>query len=75
MTGTSGQQRAPSDCFNAFWLAVLPPEIARNFDELTAQLMEKIRANSTDSSTLATLRDTLLPKLLSRELSVTELQN
>ena len=34
--------------------------------------MTKIKANSTESRTLATLRDTLLPKLLSGELSVAE---
>lgn len=68
MTGTSGRQRVPSECFNTFWLAVPPPDIARRFDELTAPLMAKIKANSTQSRTLATLRDTLLPKLLSGEL-------
>ena len=70
MTGTSGRQRVPSECFNTFYLAVPPPDIARRFDELTAPLMAKIKANSTQSRTLATLRDTLLPKLLSGELSV-----
>ena len=70
MTGTSGRQRVPSECFHNFWLAVPPPAIARRFDELTAPLMAKIKANSTESRTLATLRDALLPKLLSGELSV-----
>ena len=74
MTGTSGRQRVPSECFNTFWLALPPPAITRRFDELTAPLMAKIKANSTESRTLATLRDTLLPKLLSGELSVAELQ-
>lgn len=69
MTGTSGRQRVPSECFNTFWLAVPPPEVARRFDELTAPLMAKIKGNADQSSTLATLRDTLLPKLLSGELS------
>ena len=68
MTGTSGRQRVPSECFNTFWLAVPPRNIAHRFDELTAPLMAKIKANSTESRTLATLRDTLLPKLLSGEL-------
>lgn len=58
MTVTSGRQRVPSECFNTFWLAVL----AKRFDELTAPLMAKIKANSTESKTLVTLRDTLLPK-------------
>lgn len=69
MTGTSGRQRVPSECFNTFWLAVPPRAIAQRFDELTAPLMAKIKANSTESRTLATLRDTLLPKLLSGELN------
>jgi type I restriction enzyme S subunit len=37
------------------------------FDEQIAQLFLKIHANDHQSRTLATLRDTLLPKLLSRE--------
>ena len=73
MTGTSGRQRVPSDCFEKFLLAVPPPAIARRFDEITAPLMAKIKANSTQSRTLATLRDTLMPKLLSGELNVNEL--
>ena len=74
MTGTSGRQRVPSECFNTFWLAVPPPAIAERFDELTAPLMAKIKSNADESRTLATLRDTLLPKLLSGELSAAELQ-
>ena len=65
MTGTSGRQRVPSECFNTFWLAVPPPAIARRFDEITAPLLARIKANSTESRTLATLRDTLMQKLLS----------
>jgi type I restriction enzyme S subunit len=65
MTGTSGRQRVPSECFSSFWLAVPPPAIARRFDEVTAPLMDAIRANCAECSTLATLRDTLLPRLLS----------
>ena len=69
MTGTSGRQRVPSECFNTFWLAVPPPEVAHRFDELTVPLMTRIKTNSTESRTLSTLRDTLLPKLLSGELT------
>ena len=75
MTGTSGRQRVPSECFQSFYLAVPKPEIAEHFDELTAPLMAQIKANSDESRTLATLRDTLLPKLLSGELSVIALQS
>jgi type I restriction enzyme S subunit len=75
MTGTSGRQRVPSECFNTFWLAVPPPDIAERFNELTAPLMAKIKANAHQSRTLANLRDTLLPKLLSGELSVAGLES
>jgi type I restriction enzyme, S subunit len=74
MTGTSGRQRVPSECFNAFWLAVPPPQIAERFDELTEPLMTKIKANADQSRSLAALRDTLLPKLLSGALSTQTIQ-
>jgi type I restriction enzyme S subunit len=70
MTGTSGRQRVPSECFDSFLVAVPPCEVARRFDELTGPLMTKIKANSQESRSLATLRDTLLPKLLSGEIPV-----
>lgn len=54
------------------WLAAPLPAIAGRCAELTAQLMAKIVANSTESRTHATLRDPLLPKLLSGALSVAE---
>jgi hypothetical protein len=49
--------------------AIPTPDIARRFDELTSPVMAKIKATSTESRTLATLRDTLLPKLLSGEIT------
>ena len=50
---------------------VLPPkELMAAFTTKVAPLYAQIRANLHQSRTLATLRDTLLPKLLSGELSV-----
>jgi type I restriction enzyme, S subunit len=40
------------------------------FDKLVESLLGQIRANLHQSLTLTTLRDTLLPKLLRGELSV-----
>ena len=40
------------------------------FDQLARQLYDRIVANECESRTLATLRDTLLPKLISGELRV-----
>jgi len=50
---------------------MLPPqEIGEAFAKSIEPLFAQIRANTDQSRTLATLRDTLLPKLLSGELSV-----
>ena len=46
-----------------------PPEIGQAFAKTIEPLFAQIRANTDQSRTLATLRDTLLPKLLSGELS------
>ena len=53
-------------------LAVLvpPPPVVEAFTRQAAPLVTRILANAKQSRTLATLRDTLLPKLLSVELSV-----
>lgn len=57
---------------------VAPPKggkILEAFHRPCAPLAEQAEGNGTQSRTLATLRDTLLPKLLSGELSVAELRN
>ncbi len=51
------------------------PRILEAFHRLCAPLLEQAEANRTQSRTLATLRDTLLPKLLSGELSVAGLES
>ena len=45
-------------------------EIGARFEELTRPVRRRMEQNISESRTLATLRDTLLPKLLSGELSV-----
>ena len=50
------------------------PKILDAFHRTCAPLLEQAEANRTQSCTLATLRDTLLPKLLSGELSVADRQ-
>jgi type I restriction enzyme S subunit len=49
-----------------------PAPLTQAFDRTVAPLLVQIRASLYQSRTLATLRDTLLPKLLSGELSVNE---
>jgi type I restriction enzyme S subunit len=50
---------------------VLPPQtVASAFDELVRPMLDRIVAMTHENRTLAALRDTLLPKLISGELRV-----
>lgn len=52
---------------------IVPPEtVLRAFDAVTVPLRSKMSANSQRAQTLATLRDTLLPRLISGQLRLPE---
>lgn len=70
MTGSSGRQRTPPECFWQYLLAVPSEPIALKCGEVIKPLMATIRANSDQSRTLTAIRDTLLPKLMSGEIRV-----
>ena len=50
-------------------------EVLLAFDKQVTPLFQQVHANLHQSHTLATLRDTLLPKLLSGELSVAGIES
>jgi type I restriction enzyme, S subunit len=52
-----------------------PKKVIEAFEVLVMPLMKNQKSNEVESQTLATLRDTLLPKLLSGELHVPSRQN
>lgn len=70
MAGTSGRQRVPNDCFGAYKLVKPSAQVADAFGKQATLFMRQIKAQDEASKTLASLRDTLLPKLLSGELQV-----
>jgi type I restriction enzyme, S subunit len=70
-TGTKMPRTNWSD-ISSFKVALPPKPIAAAFTTKVAPLYTQITANLRQSRTLATLRDTLLSKLLSGELSVAE---
>jgi len=70
MTGTSGRQRVPSSCFDQYLLAVPDEAVAERFGVVARSLMRKISANSEQNQTLASIRDALLPRLLSGQLRI-----
>ena len=57
------------ETFTSLRVASPSPSIVRAFDGVVEPLLETIQANVRESRDLATLRDTLLPKLLSGEIS------
>ncbi len=68
-TGTTvlhlGKEALPS------YQTIIPPrEIIEIFDDVASSIFQKISLNEQESSTLAVLRDTLLPKLISGELQI-----
>jgi type I restriction enzyme, S subunit len=56
-------------------LAIPPKERAEEFDAFVRPTVERIKANTWESRTLAALRDTLLPKLISGEIRVPEAED
>ncbi len=71
VTGTTGshQRIRPETVLDMKIVIPLPPLI-RAFTDIAKPMFDRINRNTEQSRTLATLRDTLLPKLLSGELSV-----
>lgn len=53
-------------------LTVPGPKVLNTFEQLTAPLISKIFSNAKQAQTLATLRDTLLPRLISGQLRLPE---
>jgi type I restriction enzyme S subunit len=63
------------DSFEKLRFVIPPDEIIAAFERQAGPLDEQIRTLENQSRTLATLRDTLLPKLLSGELSMAGLES
>lgn len=70
MTGSSGRQRAPANCFSSYFLAVPSEPVAQKFGDAVVPSMRLIKAYSEQNTTLTSIRDALLLKLLSGEVCV-----
>jgi len=70
--GGSAQPNASAQVLAGAELVLPTPEIARRFAEIVDPIDRRIAANCDESCTLASLRDALLPKLLSGELRPNE---
>ncbi|MBY0446207.1 MAG: restriction endonuclease subunit S, partial [Burkholderiales bacterium] len=72
MSGTSGRQRVQNDVLGRYMLAVPGSAVAELFGQTVEAMQQKIAANHQQAQTLATLRDTLLPRLISGQLRLPE---
>jgi len=71
VTGTTGShQRVQPESMLALSTIVPPKELIECFSEQTTPLFDRVAVSQRESMHLAAMRDTLLPKLLSGELSV-----
>ncbi|KQM12445.1 restriction endonuclease [Methanomassiliicoccales archaeon RumEn M1] len=70
MTGSSGRQRVPESALKEYGMVVPPIRLLQRYGDLSDRFMAMIYANSEQSRTLASIRDILLPKLLSGEIRV-----
>jgi len=70
MSGTSGRQRVAASAMEHYRIAVPDPATARSFGEVVEPQFLYIRASKAESAKLATLRDYLLPRLLSGRVRV-----
>ena len=75
MTGTSGRQRVPAESLAHFRVAVPPKPIADAFGRVVKSTFARTGAAVREYRTLAVLRDTLLPRLVSGELRVKDAEN
>jgi type I restriction enzyme S subunit len=73
MTGSSGRQRVPAESLSHFHIVEPPEVVAELFGGLIKPLFARASAATKESRTLAVLRDTLLPKLISGERRVSDM--
>lgn len=68
MSGTSGRQRVQNDVLGQFYISIPGDAVAEKFSESCEVIRQKITINHSQAVTLASLRDTLLPRLISGQL-------
>lgn len=74
MIGSSGRQRVPSSSFDNFLLSVPPTELISRFGVIAKSIMIKIAQLDNESRLLAQTRDLLLPKLMSGEVFINDME-
>lgn len=73
MTGASGRQRVRNECFEGHLLAIPPDDLDQAFRDAAGPVFELVFSLARQNRTLAEARDLLLPRLISGELEVSDL--
>ena len=73
MNGSSGRQRVSADTIGTFELPDITLEELHMLETIAREALTKIKYNSLENMILAEMRDTLLPKLMSGELKINEI--
>ncbi|HAX7252711.1 TPA: restriction endonuclease subunit S, partial [Escherichia coli] len=73
MVGSSGRQRVQNSCFDSFYIAIPTPAVMSLFSGKVSSYFDKMYFCNLENKSLTALRDTLLPKLISGELSLDDL--
>ena len=74
MNGSSGRQRVSAETIGNYVLPVLTDDELSEFRSTVPCLFKAMKNNSIENMNLAQLRDTLLPKLMSGEIDVSNIQ-
>ena len=70
MTGTSGRQRADAKAIATKKWVIYPEVLLDKFSQITSPFMALSKVNGDQNKSLSLMRDSLLPKLLTGEISV-----
>ena len=73
MTGSSGRQRVQVGCFDSFFIAHPDNKTIQKFSEIVSPLFREIYVLSEKNTNLRKTRDLLLPKLISGQIDVENL--
>lgn len=73
-TGSTGQTELPRDRVKAMELTLPDVDTLSKFNELVIPMTDVVVSNQKENARLSQLRDTLLPKLMSGELDISELE-
>ncbi len=73
MTGASGRQRVDVECFNSLFIAEPCAAIARAFEDVAGPMLAESFALTTQNQCIAATRDHLLPRLVTGQLDISDI--